>query len=244
MSMKIYLGSAACLVSLVACAPEKFVDPIGRTAAGGDVLAQDFGVATASNIQMQNIKAQRELVMNLTRIFAAEAPATINFDFNKSTLDSTAQAQLRIQAEWMKSHPNITFRVFGHTDKVGSNAYNRRLGLRRAQAAVNFLVAQGVPREKVDAVVSHGETRPLVLTESRNRENRRTVTEVQGFYRPGNAPIDGKYALAIYNRYVTEQVLLKNSIRRAYDQPSSNKGEGVVNKSSGAGPSAPAPTGG
>lgn len=227
-------GLAAC-ASLMGCAIEPYDKPIGHTTAGGDVLSQSFGVATAANIQLQNIKAQRDLVMNLTRIFAAQAPATVNFDFNKSTLDELAKAQLRQQAEWMLRHPNITFRVYGHTDKVGSNRYNRRLGQRRANAVVNFLVAQGVPKNKVDGVVSLGETQPLVLTESRNRANRRTVTEVRGFFRPNNKPIDGKYALGVYNQYVTTTVRIKTPLHPEFDGPTGSQGVGVTNGGGGGG---------
>jgi peptidoglycan-associated lipoprotein len=38
----------------------------------------------------------------------------------------------------------VRFRVFGHTDKVGSNGYNQKLGLRRAQAAVAYLSSLGI----------------------------------------------------------------------------------------------------
>ena len=109
---------------------------------------------------------------------------------------------MRQQAAWIKAHPAITFRVYGHTDKVGGNAFNKRLGAKRARAAVNYLISQGVSRNKVEAVVSFGETRPLVLTETENRLNRRTVTEVKGFYNPNRSgTLDGKYAVNIYNTY-------------------------------------------
>jgi outer membrane protein OmpA-like peptidoglycan-associated protein len=171
-------------------------------ATAGQQITEGFGRATANNIAVQNAKLQREMVKNLTRLFASQVPATINFAFNSATLDASAQAALRQQAAWMKAHPAITFRVYGHTDKVGGNAFNKRLGLRRARAAVKYLLSQGISRKKVEAVVSFGETRPLVLTEQQNAQNRRTVTEVKGFYNPnGTGLIDGKYAVRIYNSY-------------------------------------------
>jgi len=164
-------------------------------------FSSNYGVAYENNFRALNGDLQREMAANLTRVFASKTPATINFEFNSSNLDSAAQAALREQAAWMKTNPNITFKVFGHTDAVGSTAYNQSLGLRRAQTAVNFLIRQGVDRRKVRAVVSYGEERPLVLTQDRNRENRRTVTEVEGFYNPTGEPIDGRYATRIYNSY-------------------------------------------
>ena len=172
--------------------------------AGHEVTEADLGVATANNIAVHTGALSGSYTANLTRKFASEAPARINFAFNSAKLDATARSQLRQQAQWIKAHPRIVFRVYGHTDKVGSNAYNKRLGLRRARAAVNYLVSLGVNRSKVKAVASFGETRPVVLTESANRANRRTVTEVSGFAGKGRASdLVGKYAKTVYDQYIS-----------------------------------------
>ena len=93
--------------------------------------------------------------------------------------------------------------VIGHTDKVGSEAYNDRLGLRRARAVVNYLVRHGIARERLDAVESRGEREPVVDTEERERRNRRAVTMVVGFERQYvGTGLDGKAAERIYRRYV------------------------------------------
>ncbi|WP_240513996.1 OmpA family protein [Paramylibacter kogurei] len=205
MTLKKLTISISFLAALGACAPESRYTTLGGRDAGADALHGGFGYATANNVKVMSISERLEYIKSLTRLFASEAPATINFAFDSAKLDANAQAQLRQQAQWILAHPDITFRVFGHADKVGSNAYNQRLGKRRAQAAVNYLIAQGVDRRKVEAVVSFGETRPLVLTQGRSRENRRTVTEVKGFYNPANdGLLDGKYARGIYRRYVGE----------------------------------------
>lgn len=179
--------------------------------AGAEVHRADLGVATAQNVAVQTGELSA-MTANLTRKFAAEAPAKINFAFNSSALDETARAALRKQAAWIKAHPSITFRVYGHTDKVGSNAYNQRLGLRRARAAVNYLISQGVNRKKVKAVSSFGESRPIVLTEGPSRANRRTVTEVTGFVRAGRASdLDGKYAQTVYQQYITTTYVVETT---------------------------------
>ena len=76
------------------------------------------------------------------------------------------------QADWIRQFPEIRFKVYGHTDLVGSDAYNRNLGLRRAQAAVAYLVSQGVSRSRLEATVSLGETQPIVATQEMERRNR------------------------------------------------------------------------
>ncbi len=184
---------------------------IGREA-GHELFEEDLGLATANNVAVQTGQLSGSYAANLTRKFASEAPARINFAFNSAQLDQTAQRQLRQQAQWIKAHPQIVFRVYGHTDKVGSNGYNKRLGLRRARAAVNYLVSLGVNRKKVKAVSSFGETRPLVLTEGANRTNRRTITEVSGFAGKGRASdLDGKYAKTVYEQYISTTYTVEES---------------------------------
>jgi outer membrane protein OmpA-like peptidoglycan-associated protein len=62
----------------------------------------------------------------------------------------------------------------GHTDATGSRSYNMKLGLLRAQAVANALVALGIPREAL-IVRSYGDTRPFVHTAHcvREPQNRR-----------------------------------------------------------------------
>lgn len=217
MNVRLILGSGAAILALTACTADDYYQSNLLTTPAGQQINGGFGAATANNIAVQNTKLQLEMVKNLTRLFASQTPATINFAFNSSRLDAAAQAALRQQAEWIKAHPAITFRVFGHTDKVGGNAFNQRLGSRRARAAVNYLIAQGVDRRKVEAVVSYGETRPLVLTEAPNQQNRRTVTEVKGFYNPNRTgTLDGKYATRIYREYTgTTQTVTSETISEA-----------------------------
>lgn len=199
-----YIPTALCIATLSGCAATDQTFAYLGPEAGSTIITEGFGVATANNIGVQNGDLTSTMVANLTRKFASEAPARINFSFNSSVLDASAREALRLQASWIRAHKQIKFRVYGHTDKVGSNAYNRRLGLKRARAAVNFLVSQGVSRTKLQAVSSLGETQPLVLTEGPNRENRRTVTEVSGFVARGRASdLDGKYAKTVYDAYIS-----------------------------------------
>lgn len=116
--------------------------------------------------------------------FADEVPDTILFDFDRAALDAQARAVLDAQAAFIRSYPQVWFRVEGHADRVGSPAYNQALGLRRANAALDYLVARGVNREQLEALVSFGEDRPAIETEDRERQNRRVVTEVGGFLDP------------------------------------------------------------
>jgi outer membrane protein OmpA-like peptidoglycan-associated protein len=158
-----------------------------------------FGNPTANNILYQT--GQLDYSVVLAERFAEEVPTTINFAFNSATLDADARAVLRQQAAFIRHFPEVRFSVYGHTDLVGSRAYNHRLGLRRARAAVNYMVSLGVDRSRLDALVSLGETQPIVATQTEERRNRRTVTEVSGFVQSHPLVLDGRYAQIVYRSY-------------------------------------------
>jgi outer membrane protein OmpA-like peptidoglycan-associated protein len=172
--------------------------------AGSNLDGGYFGNATMNNTQIMS--GERSFVYSLANRFAQEVPSTVNFAFNSATLDAGARDSLREQARWIRQFPEVRFRVYGHTDLVGSNAYNKRLGLKRAQAVVSFLASQGISRSRLEAVASFGETQPLIVTQGRERRNRRTVTEVSGFVKNHPAVLDGRYAQVIYREYVNSAV--------------------------------------
>ncbi len=167
---------------------------------GSEVDKGQFGNATMNNVLIQT--GQLEYAVALAERFSAEVPDTINFAFNSSQLTAESRAVLLKQANFIKQFPEVRFRVFGHTDLVGSAAYNQRLGLRRAQAAVSFLIAQGISRSRLEAVVSYGKTRPIIQTSQPEERNRRTVTEVSGFVQSHPLVLNGKYAAIIWREYV------------------------------------------
>ncbi len=168
---------------------------------GSDLDEGNFGEPTRQNIGVQNGDINYAAILG--ERFAAEVPTTINFAFNSAELDATARNVLTQQAHFIRHFPEARFSVFGHTDAVGSRGYNHRLGLRRARAAVNFLVSQGVNRHRLQALVSLGETQPIVATEMEERRNRRTVTEVTGFVETSDLLLDGRYAEVVYRTYRT-----------------------------------------
>ena len=189
---------AAALALLTACTPGTRQEFYSE--AGAEVDEGGFGNPTMNNYLLQT--GQRDYVVDLANRFASEVPSTITFAFNSAALEPEAQAILRRQADWIRQFPEVRFRVYGHTDLVGSNAYNHALGLRRAQAAVAFLVAQGVSRQRLEALVSFGETQPLIVTQDEERRNRRTVTEVSGFVQRHPTVMNGRYGEVVFREYV------------------------------------------
>jgi peptidoglycan-associated lipoprotein len=77
-------------------------------------------------------------------------------------------------ATWLKANPAQLVIVEGHTDAVGPRAANRALAQRRARWVMDYLVAKGVPTERI-TVVTHGESETLCADKSPacQRRNRR-----------------------------------------------------------------------
>lgn len=166
-----------------------------------------YGEATAMNLIAQQAYVAGDPVLgDLSRRFKAETDDVVTFPFDRATLDETARRALDGQARWLRDHPQVRMTVVGHTDLVGSESYNFGLGLRRARAAMAYLVAQGVSADRLDAVESRGELDPLIPTDSRERLNRRAQTLVAGFSggRAGTG-LDGEYAQRVYNVYQAGQ---------------------------------------
>ena len=84
----------------------------------------------------------------------------VHFDFDKSVITPTAIPILDRVAESMLAHPEAFFEIAGHTDSVGTFAYNFLLSARRAAAVRDYLIRQGVPAYKMTAV-GYGEGFPI-----------------------------------------------------------------------------------
>lgn len=192
------LLAASALLALVACGPTF------QREAGARVDQGQFGNATMNNTLIQT--GEISYTVALAERFAAEVPDTVTFAFNRAEITPEAAAILNRQANFIRQFPEVRFTVFGHTDLVGSQGYNQRLGLRRANAVVDYLVSKGVSRSRLKAVASFGETRPLIQTNQPEERNRRTVTEVSGFVESHPLVLNGKYAAIIWREYVNSAV--------------------------------------
>ncbi|MCH8465313.1 MAG: OmpA family protein [Roseinatronobacter sp.] len=159
-----------------------------------------FGNPTMHNSMLQS--GEISLAEVMTRRFHAEVPSMVNFAFDSAEISQEARGILQMQARWMRQFPELRYTIYGHTDLVGSTAYNRRLGQRRADAVATVLVSFGVPRRSIIAVVSRGQTQPLIATQGYEPANRRTVTEVSGLVRRATA-MQGQYAQIIQREFIT-----------------------------------------
>ncbi len=104
---------------------------------------------------------------------------TVLFAYDSYQVDDTAKAILGKQAEWLARYPAVKVTIEGHTDERGTREYNLALGDRRANAAKNFLAAQGVAASRMQTI-SYGKERPVAegSDETAYAQNRRAVTVI------------------------------------------------------------------
>ena len=120
-----------------------------------------------------------ELPNQQAAMVAAAGSDTIYFGTDKFDLDDASRATLAAQARWLIANPAVRASVEGHADERGTREYNQALGERRANSAKNFLIAQGVPANRL-LTISWGKERPVATgsDESAWAQNRRAVTVV------------------------------------------------------------------
>jgi len=105
----------------------------------------------------------------------------VKFDFDKAQVKPESQGDIRNLADFMREHPQTSTRVEGHTDAIGSDAYNQRLSERRANAVKQVLVNQyGIDPARVGSQ-GYGKTRPIAdnATEHGRALNRRVEAQVE-----------------------------------------------------------------
>jgi peptidoglycan-associated lipoprotein len=100
---------------------------------------------------------------------------------DKSTLTPEAQETLRRQSQWLNQYGAVTVQVEGHADERGTREYNIALSARRATAAREFLISQGVAANRISSI-AYGKERPAALCDAEQcwSQNRRAVTVITG----------------------------------------------------------------
>lgn len=101
------------------------------------------------------------------------------FDFDSDRVKPTAQANLKNLANSLSKYPNSSLLIVGHTDSKGSDDYNMSLSQRRASAAAQYLVSQGVEAGRL-RTLGLGETEPKAAndTEANMALNRRVEVAI------------------------------------------------------------------
>ncbi len=104
----------------------------------------------------------------------------VKFGFDKAELSAEAKAALDAFAAQLKTeNKNVYVEVQGHTDNVGGELYNEKLGKQRAEAVEEYLAKQGIPLFRIESI-SYGESEPVADNKTREgrAQNRRVVLVV------------------------------------------------------------------
>ena len=103
----------------------------------------------------------------------------IRFEFGSAALTADSEEGVAMLASFLKSHPDIHVELGGHTDNVGTDAYNMKLSQERADVVRQALVAKGIAESRLKAQ-GYGSTRPLYPndTDEHRAMNRRTEMTV------------------------------------------------------------------
>lgn len=103
----------------------------------------------------------------------------VHFDFDKAEIRADAAPVLDEAAEELKGEGQVSIIAEGHTDSIGTEAYNLKLSLRRAQAVRDYLVAHGMAPDRI-RIEGFGETRPVATNDTADgrAQNRRVELHV------------------------------------------------------------------
>lgn len=103
----------------------------------------------------------------------------VNFDFNKATVRKADDAELQKAVAFVKKYSGYKVSLEGHTDNIGSDAYNQKLSEKRAAAVKDYLVAHGADGSRIQTS-GHGKSNPIAdnSTEKGRFQNRRVEVHI------------------------------------------------------------------
>ncbi|MGI9249981.1 MAG: OmpA family protein [Pseudohongiellaceae bacterium] len=110
----------------------------------------------------------------------ARVELLVNFDFDRTEVKPEYFEEIGEVAEFMEQYPDLMVELEGHTDSVGTDAYNQDLSERRANAVRDVLISEfDVAGGRITAV-GHGESQPVATndTGAGRSENRRVITVI------------------------------------------------------------------
>ncbi len=165
---------------------------IGREISGGKkgaltgaVVGGLAGAATGNYMDEQQRAFEAELAeeqrrndLEIQRLqdesLKIDVSSEVSFDFDSASLKPAFLPTLDKVASILSRYPKTTVTVIGHTDNIGSEAYNQALSERRARSVMNYLIDHGVAASRLNAV-GRGESQPRATnaTEAGRQLNRR-----------------------------------------------------------------------
>lgn len=157
----------------------------GHTALISSIREGGFGGYDIYAFQLKDDELKPEAI-NLYDVLVEDlTPGTvvqlvnIQFEYNSAALTEPSEEGVAMLAAFLESHPEIHVELGGHTDNVGSEAYNLKLSNERAEVVCQALIDKGIDESRLTAK-GYGATSPIVPndTEENRAKNRRTEMKV------------------------------------------------------------------
>ena len=147
-------------------------------------LSQTVKLSTGDYDRSMSQYIQLQICMDKVDCNDAIVLKDILYDLDESFIREDAKPELNRLVQFMKDNPEVQVELSSHTDSRASDAYNQRLSQRRAQAAVDYIVSQGIAQSRLIAK-GYGESKLLNrcadgvdCTEEEHQLNRRTEMKV------------------------------------------------------------------
>ena len=128
----------------------------------------DVKTVQASSVNNENISYDTKAMF---------ANATVYFDFDKTNLTSKSLQTLKSVANALNDNPDLDVVLAGHADERGTREYNLALGQRRAEAVSDYLVLNGIKKDRI-TVKSFGEERPISLGQDEESYSKNRRVEI------------------------------------------------------------------
>lgn len=147
-------------------------------------FSQTETIATQNFDRNKTLFVKLEVCMEKTDCGKAITLKNIHYDLDKYFIRDDAKPELNKLAQFMKDNPGVKVELSSHTDSRASDAYNMTLSQNRANAAVNYLVSQGISKDRL-IPVGYGERKLLnkcadgiSCSEAEHQLNRRTEMKI------------------------------------------------------------------
>lgn len=113
-----------------------------------------------SKSQNSQVTELKEYELDSVHIFK-----DVYFNSNKSKIRGNHQQEMESLLAYLKTNTNINIKIFGHTDSVGSDSFNKRLSVRRAVEVVAYLTENGIQTNRIKAE-GFGSSKPISTNET------------------------------------------------------------------------------
>ncbi|MCE2777364.1 MAG: OmpA family protein [Algoriphagus sp.] len=134
------------------------------------------------NVDRDSIKNVKDLKVELVPIASGEEFVFENvfFDFDSFNLKQESLSSLRRLHRFLQANPKVSIQIIGHTDNVGSDDYNLRLSLQRAESVQRYLEGEGIRADRIE-VDGKGFREPMVPNTNPSNQalNRRITVAIQ-----------------------------------------------------------------